>query len=235
MRNVTVRGLLGALASVLTATVASAAFTVSVTQTSALPAPPASFGPSSATNQPSIDILPGAPQLFFGYDIVNNPSDPLGGSYTINGMQFFYSNSAVPIDLTVTITETAANFIAPGSLNGVAIFEVSGAPNNTFGANITFSGSGANTINFPVMNTSNTPVLMFDSTNFTSLGATGTITTTFNITLQPFSNMTIGNISGVPFYGFIGVNDSAVPVPATALMGIFAIPVLARLRRRMAR
>jgi len=103
------------------------------------------------TNQGLIDILPGNPQqLLFGYDIVNNPANPTGGFYKINGLQFFYQNSASPISLRVTITETAANFLASGAaLTGSANYELNGTPaaGNSLTTSILFQGT--NPLLFP--------------------------------------------------------------------------------------
>jgi hypothetical protein len=223
--------LLATFALLASAAGSQAAFSVTVTQTSALPSPGASYS-SSLTNQPSLDILPGAPQLVFGYDITNVPAS---GYYQINGLQFFYANSAVPISLRVTITETAANLVGNGvSLLGTANYELSGNTGNLLDSTITFQGTGANTIIFPSTTMSNTPVLMSGSTNFTSTGANGQIQSVFNFTLQPFSNATIGDISASGF-GVIRADIGAVPVPATALLGLFGVPTLAILRRRLHR
>jgi len=207
---------------------AFAAFSVNVTQTSALPAPPATYS-SSATNNPGTDLLPGAPQLIFGYDITNSPGS---GYYQINGLQFFYANSAVPIQLQVTISESAANLVGAGvPLIGSASFELSGSPANLLDATVTFQGAGTNQIVFPptAMNTS--PQLMQGMTSFTSTGSTGSISSVFNFTLQPFTNATIGNISASNGVGVIRADIASVPAPATALLGLVGVPALALLRR----
>ena len=217
----------------LSGSIASAAFSVTVTQTSALPTPAATYS-SNLTTQSSVDILSGPQQLLFGYIIGNNPANSGGGFYKLDSLQFFYSNSPSPISLQVTITETAANFLATGaSLTGFASFEMEGNVGNTLDSGgVTFSGLGSNTINFPSQGMNFSPTLISGTTDFTSLGATGTITSVFNVTLQPFSNATFGDLSGSGF-GSIGVQSSAVPLPATAFLGLFAVPTLAVLRRRI--
>lgn len=188
---------------------------------------------SSATSN-FLDLFDNIPfngnDLIMSYSVTNNA--PATGSFVLNNLSFVYQGPAVPESLQVLITENNANFYGNGAnLAGFASFSANGNVQSTFSNSSTFvPGSGANFVNFPPQNFTGLPTVYNGSTFFTSGGSTGTVSTLFDITITPNSNVNFAAGGG---FGSIGVSDFAVPAPPALLLGLMAIPTLATLRRRM--
>ncbi|CAN5155836.1 hypothetical protein BH11PLA2_BH11PLA2_42240 [soil metagenome] len=207
---------------------AHAAFSISVASTGG-PAFPTYT--SSSLSGAFIDVFDGVAfagsDLLLSYNITNNPG---AANFTINSLNLIYQNNATPISYKVTITESAATYPAGSSLNGFTSYAATGNPAGTFNSLTTFTGTGANTIAFPTVNFSNSPVNFISGTTFTSLGSPGMIQLELNVNQAANSNSNFGAGQGV-----VGIEAIGVPVPATALFGLFAVPTLAIIRRRKAK
>lgn len=168
------------------------------------------------------------PGLTLSYSINNNPA---GGLFTVNNLLFVYQGVASPVSLQVTLSENAANFVGNGqALTGFGSFLANGNAASSFSNNTTFApGTGGTSINIPLQNFTPISTTYSGSSNFISGAGTGTVSTVFNITITPNSNV---QVSAAGSFGAFGVQSSAVPVPATALLGVLGVPVLAVIRRR---
>lgn len=219
-----------AVVSLTAAGSAKAAFTIQVQSTSG-PAF-ATFNSSSTTG--FMDLLDNAPfsgsDLILNYTITNNPG---GGFFQINALNFIYNANPNPIGFQVTITESAAAYPAGagGSVVGFTNYGAFGNVAGNFDSTTTFSGTGANTINFANTPFTAAPFNYTGSTSFVSGGNPGSISILFNVNLPSGGNGNFGTTGGGT--GLVGVQDNPVPVPATALLGLFAVPTIAVIRRRM--
>lgn len=159
-------------------------------------------------------------------------NDPVSGFFSIDSLPMFYGGNVNPITFNITITESAANYPGgPGDpLYGYSGFTVAGGTASTLlGATATFDGTGANVINFPSAPLTAGFVTYFDDTIFNSNGPVGSIGLSFDVTLAPFENINFNNLGGT---GASGTGVAITPAPAAALVGLFAVPTLALIRRR---
>jgi hypothetical protein len=216
---------------IATASTSSAAFNLTVTNTGGV-AFPAYSSMGATTSGGLIDIFDGnigvGTDLLLNFNITNNPSAP---NFTINTLQLLYNNNPGNTSYTISISENAATYPGgPGaSLTGFTSYSAVGNVNSTFSSVTTFTGTGANTITFPLVNFSNVSTNYVGSTTFTSLGSPGAIV--LDLLVDHTNNSNVNFATG---QGVVGIQAPAVPVPATAIAGLMAIPALAAIRRRRA-
>jgi hypothetical protein len=225
--------MLATVALLAASNVSLAAFNVTVQSLSGPFFP--TYSSSSTNTAGGIDIFDSAPfsgtDLIVNYNITNNPG---AGNFQINAMNLIYNLNPANISFRVTISEDSATYpVGAGvSVTGFTNLGAFGNTSSTFSSTTTFSGTGANSITFAdgPFTASSSPYL--GTTNFTSGGSPGLIQISFDVNLIQSGNGNFGNFPGGT--GLVGVTDGGVPVPATAFLGLAAVPVISFLRRRRA-
>ena len=239
MMKLLARTVLASLFAIAMAQPATAAFSINVQSTSG----PASFSfMSSSTTSGS--TMPGSVVNIFTdpmtgetldirYNISHAPGSSTFGFTNPTGLQFLNGIQS-PISFTVTIMDDAVINPVPAGTSafGYTGYSITGNLGSTFSSLTTFNGTGNNTIAIPATGTA--PLVgvttTFPASTFNTVFSAGTSPGTqsivFTFNLEP--NASVRVISGE-----FGVTPT--PAPPALVLGLFAVPTLAMLRRRMAR
>jgi hypothetical protein len=229
-----IAGILCSLAFFAGTDSAKAAFTLTATGNSGPGTPfffstpiTSNFGPATNLNGGTFPGDPSSPTLVMTWDITNIPAS---GILNINFLNLAYNGGpAGPIDVTVTVTEDAATIGtgAPGPYYGSVFGNAAGGA----GSDTAFI-SGTATMGTTTFQTFNGPA-NFPSPGFLNINGSAIINSTGGPqTLSQSYRFTIGDFEAVSLFGTSGA-ATVTPAPAAALVGLFAVPTLAMLRRRI--